>query len=319
MSHTYLSYSRQDSSFADVIEGDLRQAGNDVWRNTTSIEDGGAWASAIDEAREDASAYVVLLSASAIASDWVRADVEHAKRRNIPVLVARIEECETPPTMANAPMVDFARLRAADGVEQLSLYRPAINDLLDKLEAIQPIKVALRRLVDPDDRIREDAARALGQLEDESACAALIESLTDEDVDVRLAAAEALGRLECEAATRALVRRLDDDDPDVSATSALALGTIGDEFAIRPLIDHLDHADRFVRGDVAIALGRLRASAAVAALTRIMRNDPISNVREAATAALCAIGGPDAELALRRINVDCKDVTGSKWAFRQRR
>jgi rRNA processing protein Krr1/Pno1 len=313
VSHTYLSYSRQDSAFADVIDGDLRQAGNDVWRSTKSIDDGEDWAAAIAEAREAAGAFVVLLSTSAIASEWVRADIDHANRRDSPVLVVRIEECKVPSELAGSPLVDFAMLRAAEGIEQLRLYRPAINELLEKLDEIQPIKVALRRLVDTDDRIREDAARTLGELGDESAGTALIESLKDEDVDVRLAAAQALGKLQCVAAVRALVRRLEDDDedPDVCANSALALGAIGDEGAIQPLIDHLEHEDRFVRGDSAAALGELKAREAVAALSKLMRNDPISDVREAATRALCAIGGKDADLALRRLSIDCEAVLRS--------
>lgn len=308
MSHTYLSYSREDSAFADVLEGDLRDAGNEVWRDTRSIEDGDDWADAIQAAREAAAAFVVLLSPSSATSDWVLADVEHARRRRAPVLVAWIADCELPEALVGVPTVDFAKVHAAEGVEQLRLYRPAIGELLAKLEEIQPLKVQLRRLTDPDDTVREEAVRALGELGDEAAGSALIETLGDDDVDVRLASAEALGKLKCTAAVRALVRKLDDGDPDVCAMAALALGAIGDPFAVQPLVDHIEHEDRFVRGDVALALGRLEATAAVPALVKVMRNDPISNVREAATRALCLIGGPDAGRALRRSGIDCDDV-----------
>ncbi len=308
MSHTYLSYTREDATFADLLAGDLRDAGSEIWRDTERIDDGQDWAKAIEEARDAADVFVLLLSPAAAASEWVREDIAHAGRRGTPLLVARIADCDPPEELAGAAMVDFAKVRAATGVEQIGLYRPALNELIARLEELQPGKVARRGLQDPDDTVREEAARLLGDLGDGTAGSALIETLGDDDVDVRLAAAEALGKLRCEAAVRALVRRLDDEDADVAAAAAVALGAIGDGFAVEPLVDRLDHEDRFVRGEVALALGKLGATGAVPVLVKLMRNDPISDVREAATRALCTIRGPNAERALRRSGIDCEKL-----------
>ncbi len=135
MSHTYL-YTREDATFADLLAGDLRDAGSEIWRDTERIDDGQDWAKAIEEARDAADVFVLLLSPAAAASEWVREDIAHAGRRGTPLLVARIADCDPPEELAGA--------RAATGIEQIGLYRPAINELIAKLEELQPVKVARR-------------------------------------------------------------------------------------------------------------------------------------------------------------------------------
>jgi len=61
-----------------------------------------------------------------------------------------------------------------------------------------------------------------------------------------------------------------------------------------------------VRSRAARALGKLGAKASVGKLNQLMRNDMISNVRDAACAALVKIGGPQAQRALRKLDLDPK-------------
>ena len=163
----------------------------------------------------------------------------------------------------------------------------------------------LRELESSADETRENAAREIGGIGDPIAVPALIKALSDPDVDVRFEATKALGRLKSKNAFKQLIRLLnEEDDPDICAEAVAALGEIGLPGAIGPLIKKLDDSDRFVRASAARALGNLGEMGAVESLIHLMRNDGISDVREAATEALVEIGGPEAERAIRRVGID---------------
>ena len=301
MSHIYISYSREDHDFVDIIEPDLIAQGHPVWRDTSSIERGRDWSEAIEAALRDAYALVVVLSEKSLSNEWVKREVEFARLNDIPIVPAQVETCTIPKELSNVEVANFWRGREAEGFEQVRFYRQALQQLMNVLDQTRPALLYMRQLKDPDDGVRENAATKLGELEDGSATEDLIQLLTDQDEGVRCAAAEALGKLKSEPALKSLVRALGDKDPDVCAAAAEALGCIGLAEAVGPLIERLDHSDRYVRASAAKALGALAAVEAVKPLISLVRNDPISDVRQEAGLALSAIGGPIAERALRRV------------------
>ena len=69
------------------------------------------------------------------------------------------------------------------------------------------------------------------------------------------------------------------------------------------LIEALSDDDRLVREAACLGLAKLKCVEATGAILDLYRNDAISNVRQAATVALCAIGGPEAEQAVQRTSV----------------
>jgi HEAT repeat protein len=145
-------------------------------------------------------------------------------------------------------------------------------------------------------------------LGDSIAVDALSDRLEDHDADVRFASARALGKIGVSAGFKPLMRALDDEDPDVVAAALIALGHIGRTDAIEVIVELLDHEDRFVRSAGAFALGELAAASAIRRLIYMMRNDPISHVRDSAATALCRIGGSEAIRALDRARVDCSSL-----------
>ncbi len=310
MAHVYLSYSRQDTDFIDLIEADLNERGHPVWRDTSNIRAHESWNEAIQNALCNAYAIVVAYSSHAAQSNWVAQEIQYAQENQIPIVLLVLEPCEVPDSVRDAPVIDFVNVQTSGGLAQLRYYRHALSRLVKTLDDLYPVRVCLMNLQAKDDIVREEAARQLGNLGDEIAVEALIQALGDPDVDVRFAAAEALGKLGSRTAVKPLIRVLeqDEEDPDVRAVAAVSLGAIGDSSAIQPLIRQLNHPDRFVRSDVALALGKLKANAGITALIHLMRNDPIYDVRQAATHALCMIGGPLAERALRRAGVDCAEL-----------
>src|SRR5579871_6679404 len=96
-----------------------------------------------------------------------------------------------------------------------------------------------------------------------------LEEIKHNDPKVREKAAKAMGEMgpQAEAAVPALLAALEDSEPPVRSAAIQALGAIGRP-AVAPLIDLLKHKEIPVRGNAALALGRIgpRAKAAVPAL-----------------------------------------------------
>jgi hypothetical protein len=308
MPHVFLSYSSNEKLFAEILEVDLEIAGHPTWRDTSDIEGGSEWANAIEEALADSYVLIAVLSNTARESEWVAKELHAAETSHTPIIPILWDEGPIPTAIADKQAVDFSRVQAADGIEQLAEYRKSLAKLLGAVNASRPVLVLLRRLETGDDDAREEAARGLGELGDSIAVDALTLRLEDHAADVRFASARALGKIGVPAGFKPLVRALGDEDPDVIAAALVALGRIGQTDAIEVITEKLEHEDRFVRAAGARALGYLRAASAVRRLVYMMRNDPISQVRDSASAALCKIGGGEAERALDRAQVDCADV-----------
>ena len=102
---------------------------------------------------------------------------------------------------------------------------PNIEKLLAEGDAASLIRsLDYRR----DPRVRRDAARALGQVDDAAAVEPLIAALMDDNWSVRQAAEWALGRM-CEAgAPGPFIAALESTGDDVRKAAAQALGQIGD-------------------------------------------------------------------------------------------
>ena len=105
MAHVYLSYSRQDTSFVDLIEVDLNDQGHVVWRDSSKIRQGEDWAAAIAEALEDTYAMVIVLSNNALNSEWVLQEIESARDLDKSVVLTIIEECAVPASLEEAATV----------------------------------------------------------------------------------------------------------------------------------------------------------------------------------------------------------------------
>lgn len=154
-----------------------------------------------------------------------------------------------------------------------------------------------KSLHDPDGKVREAAAQAIGQFGPD-AISTLIEMLNHQDKYVRRNAVWALGKLGplARVSLRDLCQRLQDEDPRTASGAAQALGSMGTDGAdaipslaeamrgtnivlcrlaakalsqigrpaLQTLIAHLKHHDPFVRGEAAVALGWMGPTAAPA-------------------------------------------------------
>lgn len=125
------------------------------------------------------------------------------------------------------------------------------------------------------------------------------------DSSVRLVAIQNLGQYQTPEIVAGLVELLNDQDPNIRTVATLALGrcksspeVITRHKIVSHLLKRISDADRLVRQAACISLGHIRAGEAVKTLIQVWRNEPISNVRDAAFAALGRMEGEDAKVAI---------------------
>ena len=78
MSHIFVSYARSDEDLAAGVADCLREDGYEVWRDD-ELPAHRSYADVIEERIKGASAVVVLWSAEACRSQWVRAEADTAR------------------------------------------------------------------------------------------------------------------------------------------------------------------------------------------------------------------------------------------------
>ncbi|PIQ26383.1 hypothetical protein COW36_14630 [bacterium (Candidatus Blackallbacteria) CG17_big_fil_post_rev_8_21_14_2_50_48_46] len=128
--------------------------------------------------------------------------------------------------------------------------------LLGKSEEVRATELLLKRLNDPEPRLREVAAAALAEIGDVQALQPLIEALKDEAPEVRDAAAMALGELRDSRAVQPLIDLL--QDAETQQVAAWALATIGDQRVAPVLMRIIDSEEPDAMRAMAVrSLGRM--------------------------------------------------------------
>jgi len=147
------------------------------------------------------------------------------------------------------------------------LPRLAVEEAADALQAL---------LLDPAERIREEAAAGLGQVaRDDQVDALLAVAERDSSPPVRLAALHALGMLGSPRSARRLVRLLRDPDQpaEVRADAAEALAHVPGEGITGALIEALAGESPAIRYAAAFALGEQGDVAALPPLRDVAERD----------------------------------------------
>jgi adenylate cyclase len=126
MSHVFLSYARPDEPLASRIADELREGGFDVWRDD-ELPAHRPYAEVIEERIADAGAVVVLWSAEAAKSQWVRAEADAA--RAALTLVQASVDGTIPPLPFN--QIQCADLKAWDGQRTSAGWRKLITSVTE--------------------------------------------------------------------------------------------------------------------------------------------------------------------------------------------
>ncbi|KUG20704.1 hypothetical protein ASZ90_009557 [hydrocarbon metagenome] len=144
-------------------------------------------------------------------------------------------------------------------------------------------EILIRQLAEGDDDVRWGAVLALGKIAGAEAIAALINALGDSSSRVRQRAARALGEIGAPA-IRPLILAFGESDPATCDLIAEALSDIG-KTAVPPLIEALHEENWRIRRCAAEALGRIGDPRSVDPLIEALR-DSREEVRETARNAL---------------------------------
>jgi adenylate cyclase len=124
MSHIFISYARPDEQLASVIADGLRESGFEVWRDD-ELPAHRPYAEVIEERINAAKAVVVLWSAEAAKSHWVRAEADSARAAQ--TLVQASLDGSVPPMPFN--QIQCADLKAWDGERTSSGWRKLIGSV----------------------------------------------------------------------------------------------------------------------------------------------------------------------------------------------
>ena len=88
----FICYSRQDSDAAQRLIETLQAAGHTCWIDTSAIKGGDEWMRAISEGINNSYAVLVLCSAAALRSRWVREEFLWAKQKDKRILPVLLED-----------------------------------------------------------------------------------------------------------------------------------------------------------------------------------------------------------------------------------
>ena len=96
MPSAFISYAREDESAAKVLEAGLQENGISVWRDQQSLQAGQDWPEALGEAIAAQDYFVLLWSAHAQGSNFVKREWNSAFAQNKPILPVRLDGTPLP-------------------------------------------------------------------------------------------------------------------------------------------------------------------------------------------------------------------------------
>ena len=126
MSHVFISYARADEDLASLIADGLREGGLEIWRDD-ELPAHRPYAEVIEERLKGAQAVVVLWSAEAAKSQWVRAEADTA--RNARTLVQATLDGTMPPMPFN--QIQCADLKSWDGQRTAPGWRKLVASVTE--------------------------------------------------------------------------------------------------------------------------------------------------------------------------------------------
>src|SRR3954447_23545675 len=144
MAHVFISYARSDESLASLIADSLREDGFGIWRDD-ELRAHRAYAEVIEERIKGAAAVVVLWSAEAAKSQWVRAEADTA--RTALTLVQASLDGTVPPMPFN--QIQCADLKAWDGQRTAAGWRKLAASV-SELAGSPPAKTTETRVSERD-------------------------------------------------------------------------------------------------------------------------------------------------------------------------
>lgn len=218
MKHVFISYKRNDRSFALEIENRLIDAGLDTWTDN-ALRAGENWRDGIDEAIHNAFALVVLITPEARKSEYITYEWAFAMGLGIPIVPVVLVQTKLHPKLEPLHYINFTD-RGGEPWDELitrlkqmqdETYRPAI---VVSRQASAAVKNAATMLDHPDTDQVLNACLSLKNMcsRDENALDVLFQATKHANYDVRVYAVYCLGQLKIKEAVPRLLEMLSEED-----------------------------------------------------------------------------------------------------------
>lgn len=90
MGHVFISYSHKDTDYAHALASKLQGKGFDIWIDER-LDYGSQWPHEVQKQLDSCSAFLLIMSPRAYASEWVQSELQRAKRKLKPVFPLLLE------------------------------------------------------------------------------------------------------------------------------------------------------------------------------------------------------------------------------------
>jgi hypothetical protein len=124
MSHVFVSHSKSDKRITEIVCESLAAEGIPTWASFLDIPSGSNWDESIETALRGASAVIVIVSPASVRSDYVRAEVEEAIRRQKTVIPVVTKAADLPLRWRMLQYVKWSSAHAKRCVRQIASGLP---------------------------------------------------------------------------------------------------------------------------------------------------------------------------------------------------
>ena len=142
MAKIFISYSRKDIDFVRKLAGDLESAGYDVWWDLTDLRGGDDWVKTIPAAIASSQYVIVVLTAEAVESEWVRKEYTQALSLHKKIIPILLKPGNVPFALNTINFVNFTSGEYSDRFKELL----SALDFTGQPPAVTPYRKALLSL-----------------------------------------------------------------------------------------------------------------------------------------------------------------------------
>lgn len=107
MPRAFISYARTDAEFALRMASDLREMGVPVWLDQLDIPPGDPWDEAVEDALEDASHFLLVMTPASVSSSNVRDELAYAIDEGMRIIPILLADCKVPLRVRRIQWTDF--------------------------------------------------------------------------------------------------------------------------------------------------------------------------------------------------------------------
>ena len=295
MANVFISYDRDDSDFAELVQARLEKAGHDTLMDTEFLNVGDNWRDELDQAIRASHVLLVIMTPEAAASKYVTYEWAFALGAHGKIIPLELKVSPCHPRLEVLQRLDFTDKARPWETLFAEVAKVAEAKPITTIPVSESAPPVIQRAVKSLDSLNEDeqeaGVKSLAQTDHPAAREALVQALQHPVGRVRVAAAYKIPYVELSAtpclleSLSYLLEALQDQLVEVRRCVASALGNVDDVSVVPSLIDALQDKDKGVRCNVAEALGKVGDATAIPALHEALK-DVSDDVRVAAIRAL---------------------------------